>query len=82
MERDTLAQFCHFSQRQALIVHQKDPQLAQGLAQAGYADMLDEKGVVRDGKSEGMVIGILLAMLNKKEYAAFIDSDNYILGAV
>jgi len=82
MERDTLAQFCHFSQRQAFIIHQKDPQLAQGLAQAGYADMLDEKGVVRDGKSEGMVIGILLAMLNKKEYVAFIDSDNYIPGAV
>ena len=82
MERDTLAQFCHFSQRQAFIVHQKDPQLAQGLAQAGYTDMLDEKGVVRDGKSEGMVIGILLAMLNEKEYVAFIDSDNYIPGAV
>ena len=82
MERDTLAQFCRFTQRQALIVHQKDPQLAQGLAQAGYADMLDKKGVVRDGKSEGMVIGILLAMLNKKEYVAFIDSDNYIPGAV
>lgn len=82
MERDTLAQFCHFSQRRAFIIHQKDPQLAQGLAQAGYTDMLDEKGVVRDGKSEGMVIGILLAMLNEKEYVAFIDSDNYIPGAV
>ena len=44
--------------------------------------MLDEKDEVRDGKSEGMVIGILLAMLNKKEYVAFIDSDNYIPGAV
>ena len=82
MERDTLAQFCRFTQRQALIVHQKDHQLAQGLAQAGYADMLDKKGVVRNGKSEGMVLGILLAMLNKKEYVAFIDSDNYIPGAV
>jgi len=82
MERDTLSQFCHFTQRQALIVHQKEPYLAQGLAQAGYTSMLDEKGVVRDGKSEGMVIGILLAMLNKKEYVAFIDSDNYIPGAV
>ena len=30
MERDTLAQFCHFSQRRALIIHQKDSQLAQG----------------------------------------------------
>jgi mannosyl-3-phosphoglycerate synthase len=82
MERDTLAQFCRFTQHQALIVHQKDPHLAQGLAQAEYSDMLDEKGTVRDGKSEGMVIGILLAMLNKKEYVAFIDSDNYIPGAV
>ena len=82
MERDTLAQFCHFTQRRALIVHQKDDCLAQGLAQAGYSDMLDEKGMVRDGKSEGMIIGILLAMLHKKEYVAFIDSDNYIPGAV
>lgn len=82
MERDTLAQFCHFTQRQALVIHQKDPYLAQGLAQAGYSDILDEKGVVKDGKSEGMVIGVLMAMLNKKEYVAFIDSDNYIPGAV
>jgi len=82
MEGDTLTQFCRFSQRQALIVHQKDPHLAQGLAEAGYSDMLDETGVVRDGKSEGMVIGILLAMLYKKDYVAFIDSDNYIPGAV
>ena len=82
MERDTLEQFCRFTQRRALVVHQKDPQLAQALAEAGYTDMLDEKGVTRDGKSEGMVIGILLAMLHKKEYVAFIDSDNYIPGAV
>jgi mannosyl-3-phosphoglycerate synthase len=82
MERDTLAQFCHFSQRRALIIHQKDSQLAQGLAQAGYVDMLDDKGVVRDGKGEGMLIGILMAMLSEKEYVAFIDSDNYIPGAV
>ncbi len=82
MERDALAQFCHFTQRQALIFHQKDPYLAEGLAQAGYSDMLDERGIVKEGKSEGMVISILLAMLNKKEYIAFIDSDNYIPGAV
>lgn len=29
-----------------------------------------------------MIIGILLAMLYKKDYVAFIDSDNYIPGAV
>ena len=82
MERDTLKQFCHFTQRQAFIIHQKEPYLAEGLAQAGYSDMLDGKGIIKDGKSEGMVMGILLAMLTKKEYVAFIDSDNYIPGAV
>ncbi len=83
MERDTLEQFCHFTQSQALIMHQKDPVLAQALAQAGYTDLLDEDGkAVRDGKSEGMVIGLLVAMLAQKEYVGFVDADNYFPGAV
>ena len=83
MERDTLEQFCHFTQRQALIIHQKDPVIAQALAKAGYIDLLDEDGkAVRDGKSEGMVIGLLVAMLGEKEYVGFVDADNYFPGAV
>ncbi len=83
MERDTLEQYCHFTQSQALIIHQKDPVLAQALAQAGYTDLLDEDGkAVRDGKSEGMVIGLLVAMLAQKEYVGFVDADNYFPGAV
>jgi len=83
MERDTLEQFCHFTQRQALIIHQKDPVIAQALAQAGYTDLLNEDGkAVRDGKSEGMVIGLLVAMLAQKEYVGFVDADNYFPGAV
>ena len=82
MERDTLAQFCHFSQRQALILHQKDPVLARALEQAGYTDLLDEDGWVRDGKSEGMVAGLLMAKLAKKDYVGFVDADNYFPGAV
>ena len=83
MERDTLEQFCRFAQRQALIIHQKNPALALALAQAGYTDLLDEVGeTVRDGKSEGMVIGLLLAMLARKEYVGFVDADNYFPGAV
>jgi len=83
MERDTLEQFCHFTQSQALIIHQKDPVLAQALAQSGYTDLLDEDGkAVRDGKSEGMVIGLLVAMLAQKEYVGFVDADNYFPGAV
>ena len=82
MERDALAQFCRFTQHQALIVHQKDPQLATGLAEAGYKEMLDDKELVRNGKSEGMILGMLLAMLYKKDYIGFIDGDNYLPGAV
>ena len=82
MERDTLEQFCHFTQREALIVHQKDPVLAEAVKAAGYDDMLDGKGLVRSGKAEGMVIGILMAKLRGKEYVSFIDSDNYIPGSV
>jgi len=82
MEADTLAQFCHFSQREALILHQKDPVLAEALEQAGYTDLLGEDGLVRNGKSEGMVAGWLMAKLVKKDYAGFIDADNYFPGAV
>ncbi|GAI16289.1 unnamed protein product, partial [marine sediment metagenome] len=46
-------------------------------------DLLDEDGkAVRDGKSEGMVIGLLVAMLAQKEYVGFVDADNYFPGAV
>lgn len=83
MERDTLEQYCHFTQRQALIIHQKDPALAQALVKARYTELLDEEEkVVRNGKSEGMVIGLLMAMLAEKEYVGFIDADNYFPGSV
>ncbi len=83
MERDTLEQYCHFTQRPALIIHQKDPSLAQALARAKYTDLLDKEGkAVRNGKSEGMVVGLLIAMLAGREYVGFIDADNYFPGSV
>jgi len=82
MEKDALKQFCHFTRRQALIVHQKDPCLARALAEAGYTDLLGEDERVRDGKAEGMVTAILFAMIAKKAYLGFIDADNYFPGAV
>jgi len=82
MEEDTLNQFCHFTRRQALIIHQKDPILAQALGEAGYDDLLDENGQVRNGKAEAMIAGMLMAMAAKKDYVGFIDADNYFPGAV
>ncbi len=82
MEGDALNQLCRFTFRQALIVHQKDPAIAEAITEAGYNDLLGEDGLVRDGKSEAMVIGLLMAKAAGKDYVGFIDADNYFPGAV
>jgi mannosyl-3-phosphoglycerate synthase len=82
MEGDALTQLCRFTLRQALIVHQKDPAVAKAAMEADYNDLLDEDGLVRNGKSEAMIIGLLVARAAEKEYVGFIDADNYFPGAV
>lgn len=82
MEQDALRRFCHFVDKRALIVHQKDPVFAKAFKNAGYTSILDKKGEIRDGKAEGMLIGIILARLAGKRYVGFVDSDNYFPGAV
>ena len=82
MEKEALKQFCHFTRREALIIHQKDPVLARALANAGYTDILGEDELIGDGKAEGMVAGIFIAMIAKKDFVGFIDADNYFPGAV
>ena len=81
-ERDILSRFCNAARRQSLIVHQKDPTLVQAFMKAGYPEIIGEDGLIRNGKSEGMIIGIMLALLSGREYIGFIDTDNYIPGAV
>jgi len=81
-EQDVLERFCNTTKRSALIIHQKDRYLGEALANCRYTEILDENGLVRSGKSEGMIIGILLALLQGKDYVGFIDTDNYIPGAV
>jgi len=82
MEKDALNQICRYTMRNAFIVHQKDPIIADAVRQAGYDDILGEDGLIRDGKSEAMVIGLLMAKVAKKEYVGFVDADNYFPGAV
>jgi len=82
MEGDALHQLCRFTYREALIVHQKDPAIAEAAVEAGYNELLGEDGLVRDGKSEAMIIGMLMAKVAEKEYVGFIDADNYFPGAV
>ncbi len=81
-ERDILTRFCNITKRQALIVHQKDAALARAFSLANYPDIIGDDGLIRHGKSEGMMIGIILAALMGKDYIGFVDTDNYIPGAV
>jgi len=81
-EKDALKRFCHFTHREALIIHQKDPVLARALVDAGYTDILGEDELIRDGKAEGMIAAMLVAMATKKDFVGFIDADNYFPGAV
>jgi len=82
MEKDALNQICRYTIRNAFIVHQKDPVIAEAVRKAGCDALLGEDGLVRDGKSEAMTIGLLMAKVAKKEYVGFVDADNYFPGAV
>jgi mannosyl-3-phosphoglycerate synthase len=82
MEVDALEDFCQFVGKRALIVHQKDPHFARAFKKAGYDAILNDKGVIHDGKAEGMLVATMLARLAGKKYIGFVDADNYFPGAV
>jgi mannosyl-3-phosphoglycerate synthase len=82
LERDVLRDFCTFTEKKALLVHQKDPVLSKAFQKVDYRTILDSEGRVRDGKAEGMLIGTLMADLAGKKYVGFVDADNYFPGAV
>lgn len=82
MEHETLSRFCKATERPGLIIHQRDPGLGAAFESAGYAELLDEEGLVRNGKGEGMIVGMALALLTGRRYLGFVDADNYVPGAV
>jgi mannosyl-3-phosphoglycerate synthase len=82
MERDAIESFCRYARRSAVVVHQRDPGLAKAFQAAGFSEVLDDEGLVRAGKGEGMIVGIVLALLAGKEAIGFVDADNYVPGSV
>jgi mannosyl-3-phosphoglycerate synthase len=82
LEKEALEQFNRFVGKNTLILHQKDPGLSDALKKVGYTSIFGPDDIVRNGKAEGMVIGMLLAKMAGKEYVGFIDADNYVPGAV
>ena len=82
IEKKALERMASFMGKDILVFHQKDPELALACEAAGYTAILDDDGVVRNGKAEGMILATFLGMLTGKKYIGFIDSDNYFPGAV
>lgn len=72
LERNALADFCRFTGRSAMSIHQRDPKVAGALRAAGLPELLDEGGddLVHRGKGEGMIIGIALAAIARGPPAA------------
>jgi mannosyl-3-phosphoglycerate synthase len=82
LEKEALENYGKFTGKKILVVHQKDPGLAKAFVDADYSELIDETGLVRSGKAEGMIVGTLMAKWLGKKYVGFVDSDNYFPGAV
>jgi mannosyl-3-phosphoglycerate synthase len=82
MEAEAIRQLGRFMDKRMVIVHQQDSGLAEILEKVGYTSILDPAGKIRNGKAEGMVLGLMIAKMYNKDFVGFIDSDNYVPGAV
>jgi len=82
MEEDVIRRFYRLTKHPILIIHQKDPGVALSYREVGFESIIDGNGLVRDGKAEGMITGLLIAKYLKKDYIGFVDADNYFPSAV
>lgn len=83
LEREAFERFSRFTNKQIIVVHQRDTAVAEAFRSAGYEEIIDpESGLVRSGKAEGMLIATMLARLAGRKYIGFVDADNYFPGAV
>ncbi|KAK4039416.1 mannosyl-3-phosphoglycerate synthase [Parachaetomium inaequale] len=66
--------------RQILAIHQKDVAAAQAFGAAGMSELCDSSnGTIRNGKGEGMLLGIAIAsaFCPGRRYIGFVDADNF-----
>ncbi len=68
--------------RRVVVFHQRDPAWGEALRGTPLEPLLDEEGLVRKGKGEGMILGVIAAAALGLDYVGFVDSDNYVPGAV
>jgi mannosyl-3-phosphoglycerate synthase len=71
--------------RQILAIHQKDAAAAAAFCASGMAELIDPAdGTIRDGKGEGMLLGVAMAaaFCHERHYIGFVDADNFNAGSV
>ncbi len=82
MEKEVITGIHNLTQQEFISIHQKDPEVGFAFHEVGYDSLLEKDKIVRDGKSEGMIIGMLLAKSLGKDFIGFVDADNYVPGSV
>uniref|UniRef100_A0A7J3ZK02 Mannosyl-3-phosphoglycerate synthase n=1 Tax=Fervidicoccus fontis TaxID=683846 RepID=A0A7J3ZK02_9CREN len=66
------------SGRKIILTWQRDPAWGEAIKGTRLDGLLEEDtGLVRYGKGEGMLLGVLLAAYYGLDYIGFVDSDNY-----
>ncbi|KAK3296501.1 mannosyl-3-phosphoglycerate synthase, partial [Chaetomium fimeti] len=70
--------------RQLLAIHQKDAAAAAAFRESGMAELCGPDGTIRDGKGEGIILGVALAaaLCPGRRYIGFVDADNFRAGSV
>lgn len=71
--------------RQILAIHQKDLMASAAFRAAGMSELADPvQGTIRNGKGEGMLLGIALAsaFCPERRFIGFVDADNFHAGSV
>ncbi len=68
--------------RKIVVINQRDKAWGTVLSGTKLEPLLDDEGMVRRGKGEGMILGVIAAAALGGKYVAFVDSDNYVPGAV
>lgn len=67
--------------RTIIVVHQKDKIVADKLKEF-IPDIVDSSFLIRDGKGEGLLLGVILADGLRARNVAFVDADNFIPSVV
>ncbi len=81
LEREVVDDFVAATGRPVLHLHQRDAVVASAF-EASMPELCDERGLIRQGKGEAMLMGAMIASGLGSRAVGYVDADNYVPGAV